>query len=187
MQYMGDSKWWNERFKIRELNIIKHEISLEEDIVYFPSSGKILDIACGDGRNAIYLARLGYEVGAIDFCREGLNRLNHFIKEEGIQIKTKLVDLSGEDIFINLGKFDVIIINHYRLNPKLYSKLMNHINKGGVLWVNGFREVPNDNPNIKASDIFEDDEFISLDCYKLENKKLYEIGQKKFIRCVWRK
>ena len=31
MNYMGDSHWWNERFKLRSLNIMNHEKCLEED------------------------------------------------------------------------------------------------------------------------------------------------------------
>lgn len=187
MKYMGDSDWWNERFKVRELNVMMHEKILEEDILYFPTEGKILDVACGDGRNSIYLARLGYEVIAIDFSEEALNRLSYFSKKECLKIETKLIDLSSDDALANLDKFDGIIINHYRLNPQLYSNLMNHVNKDGVLWVNGFMEIPNDNPNITPSDILKKNDFISLASYKLENKKLYEIGQRKFIRGIWRK
>ena len=187
MKYMGDSNWWNERFKVRKLNIMDHEKILEEDVKCFPQKGKILDVACGDGRNSIYLARLGYEVLAIDFSKEALTRLNYFIKSECFKIETKLIDLSMNNVFSNLDKFDVIIINHYRLNPKLYTDLMNHINTGGVLWVNGFREVPNDNLSITQSDILKENDFIALDNYKLEDKKLYDIGERKFIRCIWRK
>lgn len=187
MKYMGDNNWWNERFKVRELNVMMHEKILEEDISYFPTKGKILDVACGDGRNSIYLARLGYEVVAIDFSEEALNRLSYFSKKECLKIETKLVDLSRDDILIDIDKLDGIIINHYRLNPQLYGNLMNHINKSGILWVNGFREVPNDNPNITASDILKENDFMSLDSYKLEDKKLYEIGGRKFIRGIWRK
>ncbi|MPQ44811.1 class I SAM-dependent methyltransferase, partial [Clostridium tarantellae] len=148
MKYMGDSNWWNERFKIRKLNIMHHEKCLEKDIKFFPKEGKILDVACGDGRNSIYLAKLRYSVCAIDFSEEALTRLNYFSRKENLHIETKLVDLSTNDVFINLDKYDGIIINHYRLNPHLYNKLFRYVNEGGILWVNGFREVPNDNPNI---------------------------------------
>lgn len=55
---------------------------------------------------------------------------------------------------------------------------MKCINEGGFLWVNGFREIPKDNSNITVSDIFIDEDFISLEKYKLEYKISYEIDQK---------
>jgi hypothetical protein len=64
---------------------------------------------------------------------------------------------------------------------------MNHLNIGGVLWVNGFREIPNDNPNITELDLLLEEDFVSLNNYKLESKKLYELGQRKFIKCMWKK
>lgn len=187
MKYMGDSHWWNKRFKDRELNIMSHEKCLEEDIKYFPKKGKILDVACGDGRNSIYLARLGYSVLAIDFSEEAITRLNYFSKKENLDIQTKLADLSTNVVFDNLDKYVAIIINHYRLNPQLYNSLMSHIDVDGILWVNGFREIPSDNPNITESDILLEDDFKYLDCYQLEDKKLYELHQRKFVRCIWRK
>lgn len=187
MQYMGDCQWWNEKFKARELNLMRYDKCLEEDIKYFPREGKILDIACGDGRNSIYLAKLGYDVHAIDFSEEALNRLNYFAEKENLNIETQLVDLSTNNFFINLYKYDAIIINHYRLRPELYSMLMNYINNDGILWINGFREIPNYNPNITEADILTEDDFISLENYSLENKKIYSIGERKFIRCILRK
>lgn len=34
MKYMGDSEWWNKRFKTRELNVMLNEKCLEEDIKF---------------------------------------------------------------------------------------------------------------------------------------------------------
>lgn len=51
---MGDVSWWNKRFSDRELNLAKHEKNLETDIKKLKQSGNVLDIACGDGRNAIF-------------------------------------------------------------------------------------------------------------------------------------
>lgn len=187
MQYMGNCQWWNEKFKARELNIMKHEKCLEEDIKYFPKKGEILDIACGDGRNSIYLARLGYVVHAIDFSEEALNRLNYFAEKENLNIETQLVDLSKNNFLNNLYNYDAIIINHYRLRPELYTILMNYIKGNGVLWINGFKETPSDNPNITESDILREEDFIDIENYNLENKKIYSIDERTFIRCIWRK
>lgn len=187
MQYMGNCQWWNDKFKARELKLMRHEKCLEEDIKYFPKKGKILDIACGDGRNSIYLAKLGYTVHAIDFSEEALKRLKYFSKKEKLNIDTQLVDLSTNNFCVYLDKYDAIIINHYRLRPELYSILMNYINKGGILWINGFKEIPGDNPNITELDILREDDFISMENYTLENKNIYKIGEKTFMRCIWRK
>ena len=124
---------------------------------------------------------------AIDFSEEALKRLNYFCKKQNLEVETDLVDLSVDDVFTDLNKYDVIIINHYRLDPKLYSKLIDCLNTGGFLWINGFREVPNDNPNITKSDILSDKDFLSLCNYKLYNKKNYEIDNRKFVRYMWQK
>ena len=135
MEYMGDSEWWNNRFKARKLKSMSQEKILEDDIKYFPKEGKVLDLACGDGRNAIFLSEAGYDVTAVDFSKEALNRLNYFIEGKALNIETKLMDLSKEEIFDGLGQFQIIIINHYRLKSEFYAKLMNHLSDGGVLWV----------------------------------------------------
>jgi len=187
MKYMGDSDWWNARFRDRELNIMGHEKSLEDDIGFFPKKGPILDIACGDGRNTIYLARLGYEVVAIDFCEEALKRLNYFAEKESLKIKTRLLDLSKEESFTGLNNMEAVVINHYRLKPQFYTNLMNSLNTGGILWVNGFSEVPADHPNINESDILKESDFIFLDSNKLEHINRYSINQRKFLRGIWKK
>lgn len=186
MNYMGNSTWWNERFRNRELRIMQNEKYLEEDVAkIFPKEGKVLDIACGDGRNSIYLSKLGYDVKAIDFSSEALNRLNYFAQKEGLYIKTECVDLSNINIFDNNDKYDVIIINHYRLEPRLYSELENILNIGGILWINGFREIPQDNLNIKENDIIIEKDFEGLNNCRLCDKLTYEIGDRKFIKYIW--
>ena len=58
MDYMGNAAWWDERFTNRPLHIMEHERRLEEDLSFFKSRKTILDVACGDGRNAIYLYKV---------------------------------------------------------------------------------------------------------------------------------
>lgn len=186
MNYMGDSTWWNERFKSRALEVMDHEQCLEEDLRYFPSKGKILDVACGDGRNAIYLARLGYEILAIDFCEEALERLNYFANYENLTIRTMMVDLSKDNLKILNEKFDAIIINHYKLSSQRYADMDNCLNKDGVLWVNGFHAVPISNPDVKETDINMEQDYESLKNYILVDKKVYEDNKRLFSRYIWR-
>lgn len=64
---------------------------------------------------------------------------------------------------------------------------MKYIKENGVLWINGFKEIPNDNPNITELDLIKEEDFKTIDNYNLENKKIYSIGERRFIRCIWRK
>jgi 2-polyprenyl-3-methyl-5-hydroxy-6-metoxy-1,4-benzoquinol methylase len=187
MEYMGNAVWWDKRFEDRALRQMNHEKALEEDMKCFPERGNILDVASGDGRNSIYFAKLGYSVTSIDFSEEALKRLNYFAEQEKLTITTKLVDVANNQFCDALGEYNGIIINHYRLKASLYEALMNHLNDGGVLWVNGFREVPLDNPNIKERDILVEEDFSGIHPSKRIKKVLYDIEESKFIRCIWRK
>lgn len=188
MEYMGDAIWWDERFKSRENELMPPEIKLKSDLNYFAECNRILDIACGDGRNAIYLAKLGHEVYAVDFSEEGLNRLKSFARSEGLVIKTKQVDLTSKDKVAELEvKADAVIINHYRMAKEIYPVLTAWIKDGGILWVNGFADVPEDNPNIREQNILQDSDFELLkQCILLDREK-YEVGKRKFVRYVWKK
>lgn len=187
MNYMGNADWWNNRFQNRSLNLMKHEKTLEDDLQFFQGRKTILDIASGDGRNAIYLAKLGFKVDAIDFSIEALNRLDYFANRENLKIKTELVDLVKNDFKNLIKKYDAIIINHYRLPKNLYVNLIKHLDIEGILWVNGFSELPKDNPNIKESDLLYDEDFSDLKPSNLVNRKEYKINNNKFIRYIWKK
>ncbi|MEF9952046.1 MAG: methyltransferase domain-containing protein [Clostridium sp.] len=184
MYYMGNSQWWDIRFNSRELIPMKHEKILEEDIRYFPQNGEVIDIACGDGRNTLYLSRLGYKLLGVDFCRTALNRLEYFKETEGVEIYTRLLDLSVVDPFNRIDMYNIAIINHYRLDAKAYKSLIKHIENKGFIWVNGFSEVPINNPNIKEEDLLKED-FRYLDKYKLIDKKEYEKEGNRFVRYIW--
>lgn len=175
-----------ERFKSRKLDIMSHEKCLEEGMFYFSSKGKILDVACGEGRNSIYLARLGYEVFAIDFCEEAIKRLTYFANQENLTINTMVLDLSKNSVQSLKEKFDVIIINHYKPISQQYGDFEKCLNKNGLLWVNGFRTVPFDNSYVKDTDIILERDFELLDKNILIDKKLYENNHREFVRYIWR-
>ena len=174
MEYMGDATWWDEWFRSRENALMLPEEKLKLDLKYFAESNKILDLACGDGRNAIYLAKIGYEVYAVDFSTEALNRLKSFAKSRRLEIATKLMDITSKDEVSKLKvKVDVVIINHYRMARYIYPILIAWINDGGILWVNGFEDVPEDNPNIREQDILRDSDFELLEhCILLDRENM---------------
>lgn len=52
-----------------------------------PVPGRALDIGCGSGRDAVYLARRGWQVTAVDFVEKALARARQRAVEEGVQVQ----------------------------------------------------------------------------------------------------
>jgi SAM-dependent methyltransferase len=68
-----------------------------------PLNSKILDLACGNGRHAIYLNALGYEVTGADLSANNINQANNF---SGKRLHFIRHDMRNP---INFGKFDMIL------------------------------------------------------------------------------
>lgn len=60
--------------------------------------GRILCLAEGEGRNAVYLAKLGYDVTAIDQSAIGLEKAQHLAQQLGVKINTIVSDLAAFDM-----------------------------------------------------------------------------------------
>lgn len=92
-----------------------------------PARGKVLDLACGSGRHARFLAGLGYPVLAVDRDPEALAGLSTI---EGIT--TRQLDLEGEEWPLAGQVFDGIVVTNYLWRPRLPDVLA-LLAPGGVL------------------------------------------------------
>jgi SAM-dependent methyltransferase len=92
------------------------------------TGGAVLDVACGRGRHARYLAGLGHEVTAVDRDPEALESLR------GIpRIHTLHADLENNQPWPLPGKqFDGIVVTNYLHRP-LFPHLIASLAQGGVL------------------------------------------------------
>ena len=90
-----------------------------------------LDIACGAGRNALYLAGLGYRVDAIDISAEALARGEAAAQAAGYRISWIQRDLD-EGLPRGLGDYDVILIVRY-LDLSLVASAVERLRPGGYL------------------------------------------------------
>lgn len=183
MEYMGNRNFWEQKFLSRSDSQLPPEALLIEDAAFFKEKGSVLDLACGDGRNALFLAGNGFEVTAVDFSEAALNRLKRFAEKEKLTVYTQQIDLCCEENFDSLGNFDMIVCNHYRLLYKTAMQLKKHLTKNGILWINGFAECPQDNPAIRQSDLIVKEDYLQIG-YQLEDEKEYQVGEHKFIRLI---
>jgi SAM-dependent methyltransferase len=69
-----DAEAWNERYRASELVWSAGPNQFVAAELSGLPPGRALDLACGEGRNAIWLARQGWQVTAVDFAQAGLDK-----------------------------------------------------------------------------------------------------------------
>ena len=97
-----------------------------------PASGRALDVACGRGRNALWLARQGFVTTAIDRDASVVAALQERAEREGVPLTALAVDLEGGGATIEESAYDVIVVVHYLHRP-LFPALLAALRPGGVL------------------------------------------------------
>ena len=93
-------------------------------------SGRALDLACGMGRNAIYLAGRGYQVDAVDGSVVALEKGLAFAREAGLKINFIHADLTA--FRVEPESYDLIICYYY-LERSLTEQIIKGLKEGGVL------------------------------------------------------
>lgn len=113
---------------------------LRENITAFPAKGRILSIGEGEGRNAVFLARKGYEVTAIDGAASGLEKANKLAKKRGVSIETQCIDLN--DYVFEANYWDGIIAIFCHLPPLLrqqvHQQVVNALKSNGIFLLEAY-------------------------------------------------
>lgn len=96
---------------------------------------KILDIGCGEGKDAVFFARCGYDVSAFDISEAGLDKLKRLADNANVHIKAFKADIVDYRLD---EKFDILYssgVLHY-LKPAIRGEIMenykSHIYENGL-------------------------------------------------------
>ncbi len=108
MKVMTNKPFWEEAFS--KLEAVDTFGEPAEELVSLagslPSGANVLDIGCGEGRNALYLAEQGFTVTAIDISAAGILKLKHFADRKGFWITAEVQDMKH---YVFTNKYDLII------------------------------------------------------------------------------
>jgi len=124
-----DLEKWNQRYaedSYRKTN----PVTLVADWLPEVPLGKALDVACGAGRNALFLAQAGYRVDAIDISPEGLKIARRQAVEQGLEINWIAHDFDQPFDFDT--DYDLILVMWY-VNLELVTRLCKCLAPGGYL------------------------------------------------------
>jgi len=128
VQLKSDQERWDKRFRGKEFALGKEANPFLKRHIRLLPKGKALDIATGEGRNAIFLAQHGLDVDAVDVSNMALKKVRELAKEKGVKIRTLLGDL---DTFrIEKGGYD-LIANFYFLKRNLIPRIKKGLKRGG--------------------------------------------------------
>lgn len=95
-----------------------------------PPGARALDLACGAGRNALYLAAHGYRVDAMDISTTALERGAARAAEMGVEVEWIAADL--DSVTIAADRYDVIVVARY-VNRGLSDAIVRALRDGGHL------------------------------------------------------
>ncbi len=108
---------------------------LVENSDLLAGSGRALDIAAGDGRNAIYTAGRGYDVLAVDISEAGLEKAQALAAEKRVSIRTEVADL--DSYAFEESAFDLILCFNF-LDRRLFPGIRQALKPGGLVFYETF-------------------------------------------------
>lgn len=103
---------------------------LVENIALLPT-GRALDIAMGEGRNAVFLAGRGFTVDGVDISPETVARAGEAARAAGVTINARVADLEG-GYEIRENVYDLIICFNY-LQRSLIPAIKKGVRPGGAV------------------------------------------------------
>ena len=92
--------------------------------------GRVLDLAAGAGRNALFLARRGLRVDAVDRALTGLQRAQSAARAEGLDLRVVQADL--ESFPLPRSCYDAVITIRY-LQRSLFEPMQQAVKPGGII------------------------------------------------------
>ena len=135
--YLGSERYWWRGPERYEVDPESYPLSLLTQqtlrLLKRRTAGRALDIGAGEGSDSIRLAKLGYEVDAVEMSAVGAKKIQCFAEEAGVHDKVRVFAADVQD-FEPDGLYDVVICNgvlHYIEGKKSVIELMQQATRPG--------------------------------------------------------
>jgi cyclopropane fatty-acyl-phospholipid synthase-like methyltransferase len=132
---MKDARsYWDETYKQTPYLYGKAPSQFIVEMLPRLQKGKLLDVAMGEGRNAVYLAQKGFTVRGFDISDVAVTHARNLAKETGVEITAERADL---DLYLmGLMEYDSIVMSHFRpVVTRYYTSMISALKQGGTLLI----------------------------------------------------
>jgi SAM-dependent methyltransferase len=122
---------WDKRYSRGE-NIIKEPLPLFVHLAHELKPGRFLDLACGTGRHAIFLAERGWQVTAVDASGVGIELAKEIARARGVEVDWRVADLERGEFEIEPEAYHLIGVFYY-LQRNLFAQIRAGVKSGGTV------------------------------------------------------
>ena len=105
-------------------------LTANEDLL--PRQGRALDVACGRGRHALWLAARGLTTHAVDRDAAAVAAVAREARRRGLAVRAEVMDLERGSAAIERAAYDLIVVFHYLHRP-LFPALVAGLRPAGVM------------------------------------------------------
>lgn len=115
------SRDWDERYAERELLWTAQPNRFLVDETSGLRPGRALDLGCGEGRSAVWLAGRGWTVTGVDFSPVGIEKARDLAEQAGVEVEWVVADVTGwepEDTY------DLVVIFYLHVPPDQLSAVL---------------------------------------------------------------
>ena len=126
---------WEARYRESADHPLQAAQVLRNNAFLLPPTGEALDIACGRGGNALFLAERGLDVSAWDFAAAAIDVLQEYTAERGLSVAAQVRDVVSEPP--EPASFDVITVSYF-LERDLAGAIKDALRPGGLLFYETF-------------------------------------------------
>jgi len=139
---------WDERYKRYSCgeHIIKEPLPLLVRVVDELKPGRALDLACGTGRHAIFLAERGWRVTAVDASSAGIELAKGAARGRGVEVDWRVADMESERFEIEAEAYDLVGVFYY-LQRNLFQQIRAGVRAGGI--VVAMIQMVDESPDVK--------------------------------------
>jgi ubiquinone/menaquinone biosynthesis C-methylase UbiE len=110
-----DAEGWDRRYDTADYVWHVAPNQFLPELVADLTPGRAVDLACGEGRNAVWLAQQGWTCTAVDFSQVGIAKAERLAADSGVTVEWVVADVTTVDL--PAAGYDLVIVFYVQIPP----------------------------------------------------------------------